>query len=570
MENQSIRELGIIGDRRTCALVTKHGDITWYCPRRFDRTAFFSRLVDPLQGGYWSYDFSDKKYIERSYKERSAVLSTQFKDLSVEDFMPLSKKAKGICRIFSEAPEDIENDIFVKPYFGLGLPEYEKDQENTSIIISRSLYITASHPLSIKDDHLYFTIPKGETGWAFLANGPSEEKITEDFIQSLKKETLKGWLDIASQVKYNGPYEVQVNDSLRAIQLMTYEENGGIIAAATTSLPEVIGGSRNYDYRYVWLRDSAMITAAMVRADSRGEEEGKFLSFLCDAKYRNSQKILLPFYSLDKLVAQPEEDLPLKGFRDSRPVRIGNNAMDQLQLDANANVLITAKLIYQKFGNRDHWETIEAIADHLIEKWEEKDHGIWEEKAQEHFTSSKVIVSKALEFIADFSTNEEQKERWISAAKEIKEFVMHKCLTKDGAFATYPGSEKVDVTSALFPVWLFIEPDAPEMKKTVELLEKNHREGELYHRTLENYDASKEGVFLAGCFWMAQYYVMAGNFEKAENIINESLKFSNDLGFFGEEGDIQTGEMMGNFPQTFVHASFVGAVIDLKKAKINA
>lgn len=565
MEKWKIRDLGVIGDRKTCALVTKEGEIVWYCPHRFDKAAWVSALVDPEKGGIWSFHFSGKKYIGRSYNERSAVLSTNFQELTVEDFMPLSNRSTGICRIFSAPPEAIENDVFIKPSFGLGLPEYDINQEKNQVIISRTLFLSASHPISVEKGHLIFTIPKGETGWAFLSERPFENKVSPEYISSLKKETLEGWHQIASQVKYKGVYEKEVNDSLRAIQLMTYQENGGIIAAATTSLPEVPGGSRNYDYRYVWLRDSAMITSALIRAESNGEEERKFMSFLCDAKFRNSQKILLPFYSLDKLVAQPEEELPLEGYQNSRPVRTGNNAMDQLQLDANANVLLTAKMVYGKSGKKEHWETVVSIADFLAERWNEKDHGIWEEQAKEHFTSSKVIVSKALEFIADFAETEEQKTRWLGASKDIKSFVMENCLTKASAFAIYPGSEKVDVTAALFPVWLFTEADSPEIKKTVELLERNHREGELYHRTLENFNATMEGVFLAGCFWMAQYYIMTDDLTKAEKIIKETLKFSNDLGYFAEEGDMKSGEMLGNFPQTFVHASFIGTIIDLNK-----
>lgn len=330
-------------------------------------------------------------------------------------------------------------------------------------------------------------------GWAYLSDEPFKKIVSLQLLNDLKQRSLVGWEKIASQVNYTGVYEKQVNDSLRAIQLMTFQENGGIIAAATTSLPEVSGGPRNYDYRYVWLRDTAMITSALIRVESSGEEERKFMNFLCDAKYRNSQKILLPFYSLDKLVAQPEEMLPLDGYQNSRPVRTGNNAMDQLQLDANANVLLTAKMIYGKYQEKEHWETVSAIADFLSEQWKEKDHGIWEEKAREHFTSSKVVVSKALEFIADFAETVEQKKRWLKASKDIRSFIKEKCLTKRGAFAIYPGSEKVDITAALFPIWLFTEADSPEMKKTVEVLEKEHRQGELYNRTLENFDASRKG-----------------------------------------------------------------------------
>lgn len=567
MEPLTIRDLAIIGDRKSCALISKSGEAVWFCPVRFDKPAVFTSLIDPEKGGNWSFKFHDKKFLKRHYIDRSAILTTEYEDLEVIDFMPLDDAHHGICRTFTKAPQDIENDIYVKPYYGLGLPEYEEDPESNMIKISRSLYFTASHSLTINNGHIKFTIPKGEKGWALLSVKEPEGRISEKGILAKKTRTLKGWEKVASQISYTGIYEKEVLDSLRAIELMTFQENGGIIAAATTSLPEVPGENRNYDYRYVWLRDTAMITAAMVRADSNGEDEQKFLSFLCDAKFRNSQKILLPFYSLDKLVAQPEEELPLEGYQNSRPVRIGNNAMDQLQLDANANILLAAKLIYQKFGHNDHWETVSSVADHLVERWMEKDHGIWEETAREHFTSSKVIVAKALEFIADFAETGEQKDRWLTTSEKIRKFIKENCLTREGAYATFPGSDEVDVTAALFPVWLFTEPDSAEMKKTIELLERDHSDGDLYRRTLACYDASKEGVFLAGCFWMAQYYIMMENLEKAERIINAALKFSNDLGFFAEEGNIERTEMLGNFPQTFVHASFVGAIIDLKNAK---
>ncbi len=561
----TIRDLGIIGDRRTCAMITTQGEVVWYCPHRFDKPSIFSRLIDPAKGGFWKFSYDGKEFLDRDYQERSALLTSRYKNLEVIDFMPLNHGREGICRIFSKAPVDIKNEIFPKPFYGVGLPEYEINEEQNSISISRSFHLTASHPLTVVTGRIMFTIPKGEKGWAFLSTGDLKVDVQTTEVLKWKEATLLAWKKIASQVGYKGKYEKEVNNSLRALQLLTFQENGGIIAAATTSLPEVPGEHRNYDYRYVWLRDSAMITSALLRADSKGEEEKKFLSFLCDAKFRNSQKILLPFYSLDKLVAQPEEELPLAGYQASRPVRTGNNAMAQLQLDANANVLLAAKLIYERFPEKDHWETVSSIAEELVERWKEKDHGIWEETAKEHFTSSKAIVAKAMEFISEFTDEKEQKERWLNTAREIRQFINKNCLTKDGAYATYPGSEKVDITAALFPVWLFTEPDSPEMKKTISILEEKHRDGQLYRRTLSCYDASKEGVFLAGCFWMAQYYIMANDLEKAERIIDTALKFSNDLGFFSEEGNVEREEMLGNFPQSFVHASFIGAILDLNK-----
>ena len=565
----NIRDLGVIGDRRTCALVTTEGNIVWYCPTRFDKPAFLSQLLDEEKGGYWKINFDQKAYQKRYYKDSSSVLTTCFSNHEVTDFMPMNSNFKGICRLFSAAPVDVQNEIFLKPFYGLGLPEYEEDKQQNIFIISRSLYFTASHPIHIKKGKLSFTIPEGEEGWAFLSEEPIEGPINKDILSEAKQQTLYEWEKLAEQVNYEGPYYQKVMDSFRAIQLLTYQENGGIIAAGTTSLPETIGDSRNYDYRYVWLRDSAMIMSALIRAQGAGEEEQKFLSFLCDTKYRNNQKLFLPFYSLDKLVVQPEEAIPLQGYKNSRPVRIGNDAMDQLQLDANANILIAAKMIYQKVGAKEHWETVSGVADYLVERWDEEDHGIWEEHIKKHFTSSKVVVAKGLEFISEYADNYAQKERWLDTAAKIRRFIRDNCMTADGAFASYAGSEHVDITAALFPEWTFVKPDESEMVKTAEQIERDLKEGELYHRRLELYDSKKEGVFLAGSLWMSQYYIMMNDLERAKKIINAALEFSNDLGFFAEEGHIKKGEMLGNFPQTFVHASFIGAVVDLKNKMRN-
>lgn len=160
--SNTIRDLGIIGDRRTCALITKQGEVVWYCPRRFDKAAYFSSLIDPLKGGYWKFSFPGKKYITRNYEERSAVLTTEFSGMVVDDFMPLDKHHNGICRIFSAAPAAVENVIYLKPFYGLGLPEYSSVSGTNCISISRSLFLTASHPLWVSNGKARFTIPEGE------------------------------------------------------------------------------------------------------------------------------------------------------------------------------------------------------------------------------------------------------------------------------------------------------------------------------------------------------------------------------------------------------------------------
>jgi GH15 family glucan-1,4-alpha-glucosidase len=483
--------------------------------------------------------------------------------------MPMKSSIRGICRQFSKAPFQIDLHIQLKDDYGLKHFEVDVKDHKAIFTGSRKLFLFCSHNIEGDGGIIKFSIPKNEEGWVVV----SEEEIDHvdsDLLNSSLESTKKQWIKIQDRITYKGPYEDVVRNSLRAIRLLTYSENGGIIAGATTSIPEVLGGERNYDYRYVWLRDAAMIVSALTRAGSDGVEERKFLSFLCDAKRQNNQESLVPFYALDKTIAKKESYLDLAGYHNSQPVRIGNDAKDQLQHDANANVLLAAKLIYNRFEEKDHWETVRDIADFLVDNWQKPDHGIWEEDIRQQFTSSKVISSVALKYIAEHAESKKQAERWLKASEDIKDYVHKNCLNEDGAFAVYPGSKHVDITAALYPVWGFIEADAPEMLKTIEMLDKEYKDGELYRRRLELSDSSEEGVFLAASLWMAQYFILRGDLKRCERIFNAVLDFSTDLGFLPEEGDIKTGAMLGNIPQTFVHASFIGAIIDYKDAIVKS
>lgn len=348
--------------------------------------------------------------------------------------------------------------------------------------------------------------------------------------------------------------------------MLTNEQNGGIIAAATTSLPEVIGGSRNYDYRYVWLRDAAMIVSALARAGSDGAEERKFLSFMCSAMHRIPEPVV-PMLTLDMQPAGSEKKLAFTGYRDSHPVVYGNGASNQLQLDANSNVLIAAKVIYNRYDTREHWGTIQKMANFIVKHWQEEDRGIWEETEKHHYTSSKVIASISLKYIAEHSQDKEEKKHWLDAYEQIRNYVEEKCFTSEGAYAAYAGSEAVDESAVLFPLWSYTEADTNVMLKTIEVLERDYCQQNLYRRHLVEFDSSKEGAFLAGTFWVAQYWVMRKDWEKVETTLQAAFRFMNDVGIMPEEGDPQTGEWLGNLPQTFVHASLIGAVIDNKDAR---
>jgi GH15 family glucan-1,4-alpha-glucosidase len=210
---------------------------------------------------------------------------------------------------------------------------------------------------------------------------------------------------------------------------------------------------------------------------------------------------------------------------------------------------------------------VRDVADYLAQHWREPDHGIWEEETRLHYTSSKVIVACGLDSIAEFADDAEQVDRWRKAVRDIRRFVAEECMTSEGAYASYAGGEDVDVSAALFPVWAYADADAPEMVATMSALERDHSpDGRLFRRSLVCANAAEEGAFLAGTFWVAHYWIIRGDFARARRIIDRALGYANDLGLFAEEADPASDGMIGNFPQTFVHAAFIGSVVDLRAA----
>lgn len=564
-----IGDLAVIGDRQTTAIVATDGSIVWYCPGRFDQPSLFAALLDLEKGGAWTIDLPGARPGGRTYLEDSAVLETRFEledsDFKVTDWMSIGDEwPRGICRLFSPAPRPVTTSVMPAPDYAR-IPAHLR-QVAGGICINAHQWLYASHSLAVEEGVILLALPAGEEGWAVLVDAPIGAP-TRAHVQSWLDATLANWRDIASRITYHGPFEQEVAQSLRALRLLTYAPNGGIIAAATTSLPEVKGGDRNYDYRYVWMRDAGMIVSALVRAGSNGPDERHFLDFICSAKQEETGKPLLPpFLSLDFKPAPPECHLDLAGYGGSRPVRIGNGANNQLQLDGFANVLLAAKLIYGRHDTREHWETVRQIADFLAEHWHEPDYGIWEEHEKRQYTTGKVIISCGLRYIADYTHDKSQAEKWRTAAKDVEAYVAKNCINSEGAYAAFRGGEPVDVSAALFPTWGYTAPDSPEMLATMRVLERDYSAGHLYWRHLEELGRYQEGAFVAGTIWVAQYWILRKDLERARQILGTALTYANDLGFFAEEADPKSGKMLGNFPQTFAHAAFIGAVIDYKNA----
>ncbi|WP_025144259.1 glycoside hydrolase family 15 protein [Pedobacter jeongneungensis] len=568
LKQPAIADLGVISDRHGCALVAKDATIHWYTPKRFDAPAVISSLLDAEKGGFWQVNADNLIFLDRQYQDRSSILRTYYamggKGLTITDLMPLGTLSKGILRLFSPVPSTLYNTLKLRGDYGLEEQECQQLGNTKLFFPSLDLYLHCSHALSVNGELISFEIEAGADGWAYLTD---TNTFDQNQIADLLRVTLNNWAKVESLVDYHGPYENQVRYSLRALQQMVYEPTGGIIAAATTSLPEEIGGERNYDYRYVWMRDAALITSSLTQIITTGELEEKFLAFIAGAMKKNGQQHVSCFYSIDQNTVSPTiRELDLSGYLESRPVQIGNSAAEQFQLDAEANILITCSLIYQKSGKVSHWDVVGGIADFICKHWENKDNGIWEEEQQQHYTSSKAFAARGLELIAPYQKDKAIAERWLANAAMIRNYINENCITAKGAYAVHAGSQDVDLTAALYVPFGFDKPDSLAMKSTILEIEKGYAEGELYRRHLLEFDSSREGVFLAGSCWMAHYYALAGNLPKSKSILDAVLALSNDLGFLSEEANTITGELLGNFPQTFVHSSLICAVNGYKLA----
>lgn len=567
----SIGDLALIGDRRTGALVGRRGEIVWYCPGRFDRPSLLGALLDPKSGS-WRLEARDASYVSRRYAGPSAILETCFAqsagELLLTDWMNAGDGApRGVlCRLLSPAPADLRLVLEPRPDYARRAATLVAAGPATVRIDDGAHWLYGSHPIAIDGQRATIDVPAGERAWAALADSPLPAPSTAD-VFAWRQCTLDHWQALEDLLPYEGPYAAEIAASLRAIRLLTHAESGGILAAATASLPEVAGGSRNWDYRYVWLRDAGMVVSALVRLGGDLTEGARYLDFICSLRGASSRYPVPVFATLDGQRAPEEAALNIAGYAGSRPVRVGNDARDQLQLDALANIVLAAKLIYGRTDERPHWATVQEIAEFLAARWHEPDHGIWEEKARRQYTASKVIAACALASAAEYSADPAQAARWRSAVRDIRTFVAENCLTAAGAYAHFARTDEVDVSAVLFPIWAYTSADAPEMVATIAELDLRWSwQRTLYWRRLECDDSRAEGAFLASSFWMAQYWVMRGDLLRAREIIDAALECANDVGLFAEEYDPRRAMTLGNTPQAFVHAALIGAVIDLKVA----
>lgn len=577
MRSPPIRDLAIIGDRHTAAVVTRLAEIVWYCPKRFDMPAVLNALLDPAKGSAWRIDLPGLAPVGQRYLNHGAVLETRLRhpggSVTVTDWMPLAPgegRPGMICRRFAPAEADLPLCLDPRPDYGSRAPSLRPLGER-AVEIDGAHVLHGSHPVRIEGASIRMTVPRDGVGWAVLADGRIGEAgaalaPTPADIERWLADTLERWEGLARRTPYRGPFAPHAQDSLRALRLLAYGDTGATVAAVTTSLPEVVGGKRNYDYRYAWLRDSALVMRALVRFGLDCEESRHYLGFIAGGHGHGYHDPLDPVMTVLNGKVPSQSELGLPGYRGSRPEYAGNKAARQIQLGSYGNFLIAAAQVYRHCNTREHWRTVAAVADCLVRDWPEPDSGIWEETPHQ-FTASKVFAACGLEAVAAFAEDLAQAHRWRAAARDIRDHVARHCMTPSGAFAAVAGERAVDISAALFPVWSYCAPDDPAMVATIRQLEEEYSpDGILFHRHLVKSRAERrEGAFLVGTFWVAHYWIARGDLDRARRLLEGGLRHATALGLFPEEVDARTGELLGNLPLGLAHGSFLSAVDALRE-----
>jgi GH15 family glucan-1,4-alpha-glucosidase len=588
---------GIIGDCRSVALVGMDGSIDWCCLPRADSPSLFARILDARRGGCWELAPQGEFRSWQRYSDKTNILLTIFESeggrAEITDFMPVDE------RTINEHAHTHDHPRLVRVVTGLAghvhfrnrvdlRPDYARSEDPLQALGGRLHGDAAGHhvcisgtiPLSGHEQD--FEVGPGETvAFGLTVNEPhqcgSGIGRAEEVRASLR-QSREFWWTWANRCTYKGPFQSHVIRSALLLKLMTYAPTGALLAASTTSLPEWIGGSRNWDYRFTWLCDASFTLYAFFQLGYDHEAEA-FMEWLVrlalDGKIQN-------LHTLDGGDSPPELELThLSGYRDSRPVRIGNAAAGQLQLDVYGEVLDCA-FIYALRGGQissELWAELRHIADLAAARWQESDASIWEVRGEnQEFTYSKVMcwvaLDRALKIAKRLGLSADT-QRWEDACRAIHEAVTSRGWSdRLGSFTQAFGSDSLDAVALRLAQVGFLEPDDERLKGTIRAIDRKLSVGPLVRRyvvgqTKDGLPGS-EGTFVMCAFWLADALANVGELEEAERRFERLLSFSSPLGLFSEEVDPRTGMLLGNYPQAFSHLALVAAAVNIERERHHA
>ncbi|HEX5267010.1 MAG TPA: glycoside hydrolase family 15 protein [Acidimicrobiales bacterium] len=566
-----------VGDGRSVALVALDGAVDWWSLPTMDAPPAFSRILDPDAGGHISLRPRGPARARRSYVGRSAVLQTTFTtpngEVRVTDSanlmdghqLPWSELARLVEGVSGRV--EMEWEVAVGDRFGMARP-WATERDGVPLVTVEDQY------LGVVADEVGKPVIDGRVvRGSFEAHEGSRHLLgivstdgeplfvpTPDEVCARVEQTTRAWDAWSSRVQAQEPWRDHVLDSARALKLLIYSDTGAIAAAPTTSLPEAVGHTRNYDYRFAWVRDMSFVIQALIYLGAR-EDSHRSLSWLLST-VRRTVPDLHVFYSLDGRLAEDEADVPLRGYRDSRPVRSGNEAARQSQLGTFGD-LIDAVWLYSERGNvldESTAETVAAFADRVCDTWLQTDSGIWELDEQRHYTSSKLACWLALERstrLADAGRiHSRNRDRWAYERDVVADWIRERCWSEARqAYTFYADTDLLD--AAVLRAGRIGFDRGPQLSSTIDAVREELARGPLVYR----YSGMEgiEGTFVACSFWMVEALVYAGRRDEAVALMDELVGLPNDVGLLAEEIDPGTGGFLGNFPLGLSHLALVGA-----------
>ncbi|MEU9143284.1 glycoside hydrolase family 15 protein [Streptomyces sp. NPDC048349] len=590
---QPIEDYALIGDLMTSGLVGRDGSIDWLCLPRFDSGACFAKLLGDEENGHWRIAPLDaaegERCTRRAYIEGSLVLEsyweTETGTVKVIDFMPQREVFPDVIRIVEGVTGRVRMRSTLRLRFDYGhvVPWVRRsDGDRVAVAGPDSAWFRSEPPVRTwgeeNSTRSQFPVAAGQRVAFVLTWHPSHEPRPEptDPYTALE-ESLADWWDWSRQCRYEGPYREAVTRSLITLKALTYAPTGGIAAAATTSLPEEPGGVRNWDYRYCWLRD-ATLTLDVLLATGFLDEARAWRAWLLRAVAGDPADLQI-MYGIAGERRIPETDLPwLRGYASSAPVRVGNAAVDQLQLDVYGEVIDSLHLARSAGLPSEHhaWRIQLALLDFLERNWHRPDEGLWEVRGpRRHFVHSKVMAwvaaDRAVRTLEKDPSMPGDVERWRVMREEVHRDVCEKGYDQQrGTFTQYYGSRELDAATLLIPRVGFLPPDDPRVIGTVDAVrEELGRSGLVRRYSTEGPSVDglpgDEGAFLACSFWLADALYLTGRPDEARTLFERLLTVRNDVGLLAEEYDPVSGRQLGNFPQAFSHVGLVNTALTLSE-----
>jgi GH15 family glucan-1,4-alpha-glucosidase len=584
-----IGDYALIADSNSAALVSRGGSVDWCCIRRIDAGSCFGRLLDREKGGFCSISTRDGAGTSsREYVGDTLVLKTVFRVGGGEAHLfdcftlPRSREEfpyRQLLRVVEGVRGHVELDLKIVPRFDYGNLEpwlrhegvklYSAVGGDDGLLISTDAEISPAQEYGLEAS---LSVHAGERVRLSIVSVPPE-KLDEgskevpgaEELDRRLEETIQWWREWSSRASFGGPLEPGILRSAIAIKGLMNDLTGAIAAAATTSLPEIPGGSANWDYRYSWIRDSffSVRSLAEVGFDSEADSFRRFI----ERSAAGSAKKLQIMYGIGGERRLTEEILDdLEGYRGAKPVRIGNAAAGQLQLDMYGE-LLELSWRWHKRGNSpddDYWRFLLELVDRAAELWEEPDHGLWEMRGEpQHFVVSKAMCWSALNRgleLAEECMRKAPERRWKKTREEVREAIESKGYDKErGIFTQTFGGKELDAALLLLPKVEFLDYNDERMIRTTEAVREDLDDNGL----LKRYRSEEEGPFLACSFWLVECLANQGRVDEAQEVFDRTLLTSNDLGLFSEMYDTEKGEMLGNFPQGLTHLSHIAAAVAL-------